>query len=203
MLSATDLECVRGTRRLFAGVSFSLGSGECLFVQGPNGSGKTSLLRILCGLARPEAGEVLWEGTRVAELGEDYRARLAWCGHSNALKDDLTPSENLLAAAALCGTRANLEQARSALEALGVAHLDGLPVRALSQGQKRRVALARLPLASLRLWILDEPLTSLDARAAQTLSGLLDAHLERGGITVLSSHQPIELRAKVRVFAFS
>jgi len=202
MLSANDLECVRGTRRLFAGVSFSLAQGECLLVQGPNGSGKTSLLRILCGLARPEKGEVRWNGAPIADLGEEYREALAWCGHANALKDDLTPSENLLAAAALGGQPAGREQALSALEALGVGHLDALPVRSLSQGQKRRVALARLPLADHRLWILDEPLTSLDAGAAETLAGLVDAHLERGGIAVLTSHQPIELRASPRTLAF-
>lgn len=203
MLSAIDLECIRGTRRLFAGVSFVLEPAECLFLQGPNGSGKTSLLRILCGLARPERGEVRWNAEPIAALAEDYRAALAYCGHANALKDDLTPSENLLAAAALAGRPASLKQARAALEALGVAQLDALPVRALSQGQKRRVALARLVLAQCPLWILDEPLTSLDARAAETLAGLVDAHLARGGIAVLTSHQPIELRAEIRVFVFA
>ncbi len=203
MLSATEIECIRGTRRLFAGVSFTLEPGQCLFVQGPNGSGKTSLLRILCGLARPESGEVRWNAEPVAALAEVYRAVLAYCGHANALKDDLTPSENLLAAAALAGQPASRERARAALDALGVGQLDALPVRALSQGQKRRVALARLALAARRLWILDEPLTSLDARAAETLAGLVDAHLATGGIAVLTSHQPIELRATPRVFAFA
>ncbi len=203
MLSANDLECVRGTRRLFAGVSFRLHPGECLLVQGPNGSGKTSLLRILCGLARPERGEVRWNDAPIWRIDEEYRAELAYCGHSNALKDDLTPSENLLAAASLCGQPASRGAAADALEAFGVRQLDALPVRALSQGQKRRVGLSRLALAARRLWILDEPLASLDARAAQALAGLVDAHLERGGIAVLTSHQPIELRAEVRVFAFT
>jgi heme exporter protein A len=203
MLDAIDLECVRGTRRLFSGVSFALAPGECLLVQGPNGSGKTSLLRILAGLARPEKGEVRWNGEPIAQIADDYRDALAWCGHANALKEDLTPSENLLAAAALGGRALGREQARSALDSLGVGHLDALPVRALSQGQKRRVALARLPLAERRLWVLDEPVTSLDARAADTLSGLVDAHLERGGLAVLTSHQPLALRSPSRVLAFS
>ena len=203
MLSAIDLECIRGTRRLFAGVSFALESGECLFLQGPNGSGKTSLLRILCGLARPERGEVRWNAEPIGALAEQYRAALAYCGHANALKDDLTPVENLLAVAALAGRRVEHGDARAALDALGIAHLEALPVRSLSAGQKRRVALARLALAEARLWILDEPLTSLDVGAAATLAGLVDAHLERGGIAVLTSHQPIELRVEARVFAFA
>ena len=203
MLSVHDLDCVRGTRRLFAGVSFALSPGECLLVQGPNGSGKTSLLRILCGLARPERGEVRWNNEPIAKVDEEYRAALAWCGHSNALKEDLTPSENLLASAALSGEPAASDTAAEALDAFGIRHLDVLPVRALSQGQKRRVALARLAISARRLWILDEPLASLDVRATETLAGMVDAHLEQGGIAVLTSHQPIELRTRIRVFAFS
>lgn len=202
MLTAKDLECVRGTRRLFTGVSLSLARGDCLLLQGPNGSGKTSLLRILCGLAQPERGEVRWEGEPIARLAEEYRAALLYCGHANALKDDLTPIENLLAAAALDGMPATTRQAREALAALGIERLERLPVRVLSQGQKRRVALARLAFARRALWVLDEPLTSLDVGAAATLGGMLDGHLERGGIAILTSHQPITLRAEVRLFAF-
>jgi len=203
MLDATDLECVRGTRRLFAAVSFRLSPGECLFVQGPNGSGKTSLLRILCGLAQPERGEVRWNNEPIAMLGDAYRAVLAYCGHSNALKEDLTPRENLLAAAALSGEPAAHAAASAALDAFAVGHLDPLPVRALSQGQKRSVALARLALSGRRLWILDEPLAALDAAATASLAAMVDALLGRGGIAVLTSHQPIGLRAQTRVFAFS
>jgi len=201
MLSADGLECQRGSRRLFAGVSFALAPGECLFVQGPNGSGKTSLLRILCGLARPERGEVRWDGKPIAELGDEYRGALAWCGHANALKDDLTPAENLVAGAALRGRRIERARAVAALDALGVAQLAALPVRALSQGQKRRVSLAALGLAGCRLWLLDEPLTSLDAGAAETLAAMVDAHLAGGGIAALSSHQPVALRTPPRTFS--
>ena len=129
MLDATDLECLRGTRRLFAGVSFRLSPGDCLQVQGANGSGKTSLLRILCGLAQPERGAVCWNGQPIGELGDEYRAELAFCGHANALKEDLTPVENLLASAALYGTAAALDAIQAALDAFGVLHLDALPDR--------------------------------------------------------------------------
>ena len=203
MLDANDLECQRGTRRLFAGISFALAPGECLQVHGANGSGKTSLLRILCGLSRPERGTVRWNGEPIDAAGDEYRADLAFCGHTNALKDDLTPAENLLAAAALYGTPATEDAARAALDVFGIQNLEALPVRALSQGQKRRVALARLALCARRLWILDEPLAALDARAAGTLATRLDSHLAQGGLAVLTSHQPIELRAPMRSLALS
>ncbi len=203
MLDATDLECVRGTRQLFAGLSFRVEGGECLQVQGSNGSGKTSLLRILSGLARPERGVVRWKGEPIEALGDDFRAELAFCGHANALKDDLTPAENLRASAALSGAPAGENAVRAALDAFGILQLDALPVRALSQGQKRRVALARLALCERRLWLLDEPLSALDARAAETLATFVDAHLAKGGICVLSSHQPVELRARTRTLPLS
>jgi heme exporter protein A len=194
VLSASNLECVRGTRQLFAGVSLEAGRGECLLVTGPNGCGKTSLLRILAGLARPERGEVRWNGEPAAEIAESFRADLAWCGHGNALKDDLTPVENLLAWCAQRGRPASTGQATAALGALGLPAFGRLPSRALSQGQKRRVALARLPLAACRLWILDEPLTSLDDASAAKVAELVDAHLVGGGVAVIASHQPIALR---------
>lgn len=203
MLDANDLECVRGTRRLFNGVSFRLAAGECLFVQGANGSGKTSLLRILSGLARAERGEVRWDGQPIGRLGTDYHALLAYCGHANALKEDLTPVENLQASAALDGRSPAPQAVREALDAFEAGALHALPVRALSQGQKRRVALARLRLCARRLWLLDEPLAALDARAQGVLAAMVDGHLGEGGVAVLTSHQPIGLRAAARTLALS
>jgi heme exporter protein A len=203
MLDANDLECVRGTRRLFTGISFRVAPGECLLVQGSNGSGKTSLLRILCGLARPEHGEVRWEGTAIGELGADYHALLAYCGHANALKEDLTPVENLHASAALDGRSPRSDAVREALDAFDAGALHALPVRALSQGQKRRVALARLRLCARRLWLLDEPLAALDAHAQGVLAAMVDRHLAGGGVAVLTSHQPIGLRAATRTLTLS
>ena len=203
MLNATDLECLRGTRQLFTGLSFQVAAGECLQVQGSNGSGKTSLLRILCGLARPERGAVRWNGEPIEALGESFRVELAFCGHANALKEDLNPVENLLASASLYGVPAAANAVRTALDAFRILPLEALPVRALSQGQKRRVALARLALCKHRLWLLDEPLAALDADAAETLARLVDAHLAQNGICVLTSHQPVALRARTRSLELS
>lgn len=203
MLDANDLECLRGTRRLFRGVSFRLAPGECLLVQGPNGSGKTSLLRILSGLARPERGEVRWDGEPIRKLGTQYHALLAYCGHSSALKEDLTPVENLQASAALDGRSSGPQVIRDALDAFEAGALHALPVRALSQGQKRRVALARLRVCARRLWLLDEPLAALDVRAQGVLAEMVDRHLAANGVAVVTSHQPIGLRAATRMLELS
>ena len=196
MLAASELECVRGERRLFAGVSFTLGAGECLVVHGANGAGKTSLLRIVLGLSPPASGEVTWTGRPIRSLGETYRRDLAYCGHSNALKDDLSAAENVRAAAALSGRRITRAEALAALARVGVAAEADLPVRSLSQGQKRRTALARLAPDGPKLWVLDEPLSALDAGGVEWLAGMLDAHLERGGLALVTSHQPLPVRAR-------
>jgi len=197
MLEALNLECVRGERRLFSGVSFALGAGEALQLFGPNGSGKSSLLRIVAGLLAPAAGEVHWRGSEIRAEGEDYRRQMLYLGHLNGIKDELTALENLRVLARLSGVRATRAAAASALARLRLGGREDLPVKVLSQGQTRRVALSRLLLASAPLWILDEPLTSLDREAAAEVQKVLDAHLSRGGIALIATHQAIELDCAV------
>jgi heme exporter protein A len=195
MLEVSNLGCDRGERRLFSGVDFRLEAGELLYLQGQNGSGKTSLLRILCGLALPAAGEIRWQGRPSRELGEDYRRALCYLGHHNAIKEELTPLENLLAAAQLADETLSESEALVALEQVGLAGREDLACRYLSQGQKRRVALARLVNERRALWILDEPYVALDPAAIALVAGLISAHLQRGGLTVLTTHQPVEVAA--------
>lgn len=194
MLAVRDLECARGGRSLFSGIGFSLSAGDLMRVRGPNGSGKTTLLRTLAGLTRAESGTVLWDGTDVAGMGDEFRARLAYLGHQPALKDELTVSENVRYAAWLGGTPAEDAEIAPALERVGLGRRANLPARFLSQGQRRRVAIARLALAArLPLWILDEPFTALDADAVAMLRALLREHLGAGGEVVLTTHQESEL----------
>jgi heme exporter protein A len=195
MLEVSNLECVRGERRLFAGVGFRLGAGEMLYLQGKNGSGKTSLLRILCGLAHPQAGEIRWRGQPVGRLGEDFRRELCYLGHHNAIKEELTPFENLLASARLADETLDEGAAIEALERVGLAGREDLACRYLSQGQKRRVALARLVNERRALWVLDEPYVALDSAAVELVAGLIGAHLQRGGLAVLTTHQAVEVTA--------
>lgn len=195
VLQSVDLECVRGQRRLFSKLSFTVQAGEALWVSGPNGSGKTSLLRILCTLLTPESGEVRWRGRPVRELGEAYRAGLTYIGHAVAVKDDLSSLENLRFALAQDGCSIAEAALIDTLARFGLAGREDLPARVLSQGQRRRVSLARLPFCTDRaLWILDEPLTALDVQAVELMHALITAHLHRGGVVVLTSHQPVDLK---------
>jgi heme exporter protein A len=199
MLEARELACERGDVRLFSELSFALGAGGLALVQGPNGAGKTSLLRLIAGLARPALGSILWRGEDIRALRESYTAQLLFVGHANAIKDELTADENLAVALALAGRRSTAAERSRALEHLGLAGQARLPARFLSQGQKRRVALARLALAAeTPLWILDEPFAALDARAIATVVGLVDAHLARGGAAILTTHQEVQLTSRAR-----
>ncbi len=194
MLQAVGLECVRGRRRLFRDLSFEVQPGELIWVAGPNGSGKTSLLRILCTLLPPDAGTVLWKGSSALDLGESFRSELAYLGHAAAVKDDLSALENLRFGLAQHGTRAEGPELVAALACFGLQGAEELPARALSQGQRRRVALARLVFATAQtLWILDEPLTALDTAAVALVRERIAEHLDRGGVVVLTSHQDAAL----------
>lgn len=195
MLEASNLECVRGERRLFAGVGFRLDGGEMLYLQGRNGTGKTSLLRMLCGLTPPAAGEIRWRGEPIGPLGDEFRAELCYLGHLNAIKEELTPLENLLASARLAEETLDEDAALDALERVGLAGRADLACRYLSQGQKRRVALARLVHEKRALWVLDEPYVALDTAAVDLIADLIGAHLERGGLAVLTTHQTVAVRA--------
>ena len=195
MLEANGLECIRGERRLFADVKFQLAEGEMLFVQGKNGSGKTSLLRMVCGFSPPAAGTIRWRGTEIGKLGEDFRRELCYLGHLNAIKDDLTALENLQASARLADEALDEGRALDALEQVGLAGREALACRYLSQGQKRRVALARLVNERRALWVLDEPYVALDSAAIELVAGLIGAHLQRGGLALLTTHQSVPVSA--------
>ncbi|HXY21439.1 MAG TPA: cytochrome c biogenesis heme-transporting ATPase CcmA [Burkholderiaceae bacterium] len=199
MLQAIDLECVRGERCLFQGLDIELGPGQCLHIAGDNGAGKTSLLRILAGLLSPTKGKVRWRGRDITRTREEYGSELAFVGHLNGIKDDLTVLENVRLEAAVRGVDVSVDVAREALARLGLEEFDEVLVRHLSQGQKRRVALARLCGAvPTRLWILDEPFNALDSRAVETVYALLEAHLATGGIAVLTAHQKVDLPASAQ-----
>jgi len=203
MFSVSNLSCSRGDKRLFSGVSFALQPGEWLHLEGDNGVGKTSLLRLACGLSSFEQGEICWQGQSVSRNADEFRANLTYLGHSLALKEDLTPLENLLSDAAIAGIDLSLTQAKAALAQLGLKGREHLPVRVLSQGQKRRTALARLGVSKAKLWILDEPFVALDSAAQNVLSEVINAHLNKQGMVLLTSHQAVSLAGQGRSYRLS
>ena len=188
LLEARDLSCARGGRRLFSGVGFALNGEEWIQVSGGNGAGKTSLLRILCGLREPDAGEVLWRGVPLRRAAEDYFSDLAFVGHRDGVKLKMTPLENLRAWSEARGEGGAMISA--ALETVGLSRAAGTLCANISAGQRRRAALARLLLTSARVWILDEPLAALDADGRQMVSQLLREHLREGGAAAIATHQP-------------
>lgn len=190
LLSVEGLGCIRGDRPVFAGLDMALHAGDALVLSGANGSGKSSLLRMLAGLLPPAVGAIRWRGADVDKAPEAHAARLHYLGHQNAIKPTLTVAENLYPWAALRGGRGEI---REALAAFGLADLADAPGRLLSSGQTRRLALARLLAAPAPLWLLDEPGVGLDRRALGDLGDVIAAHRARGGLVVLATHQDLGL----------
>ena len=195
MLELSKLGCVRGDRRLFSGLDFAVSPGTFVQLTGPNGSGKTSLLRILCGLLAPAEGQVKWNGADIRSLGEEYFTSVTYLGHRHGVKDEFSAAENLKVSNGLNGIELSKERARAVLEQMGLAGRDLLPARLLSEGQRRRVALARLLVCNTKLWLLDEVMTSLDKGAVALVRSLIENHLAGGGIAILATHQELELSA--------
>ena len=197
MLTVSNISCVRGHRPLFAPVSFSLQAGQALHLEGDNGIGKTSLLRIICGLSPADEGEVLWNGKpfdkRYPDALASFCATLCYMGHHLSLKDELTAIENLLFDAQLSGRNLSYDKAMDALQKMGLKNRAHLPLRVLSQGQKRRTALARLSVTNAKLWVLDEPFVALDAQSFNLLQDILVHHVAQGGMLLYTSHQIVAL----------
>jgi len=193
MLEAVDLTCRRGDRRLFEALDLRVAAGVLLHVRGRNGSGKTTLLRALCGLFSPESGMIRWRNEDIRRLGDDFRRDLLYFGHLNGIKSDLTGVENLRVAATLDGDAVHTDDLWQALERMGLAGFEDLPTRMLSQGQKKRVALARLVISKAPLWILDEPFTALDVDAVALLQDLIADQVAGGGLVILTTHQEVAL----------
>ncbi|MDX6501588.1 MAG: heme exporter protein [Blastocatellia bacterium] len=196
MLEAVNLGCIRGDRRLFKSLNFSIQPGELIELRGANGSGKTSLLRILSGLAGPAEGEVRWNGQNIRSLGEEYSGAVSYLAHQNGVKDELSALENLRIACGVSGNALSTAEARTVLEQVGLSRQQNLPARSLSAGQKRRVALARLLWSSATLWLLDEVLTSLDDTAIKLSRGFIGDHLRKGGLAIIATHQELDLGAE-------
>lgn len=192
-LAFRDLACSKGGRTLFQGVDCAVSSGKWLHVVGANGVGKTSLLRMVCGLATVESGEILWNGQSIRKNPEIYRRDLCYLGHLNALQESMTVQENLTFSCALGGFIPPAAQLQPLLQQFGIGGRSQQLVRHLSQGQKRRVALSRLALSTARLWVLDEPFVAMDHAGIRLLADLIAQHLSNGGIAVLTSHQDVDI----------
>ena len=195
-LEVVKLECIRGDRCLFSGINILILPGQLQYVEGANGAGKTSLLRILSGLSLPESGEVLWQGRNIQSSKEDYYRNLAYIGHAHGSKTELTPLENLHNYSMLNVLDPNLD-AETALERSGLRAVQNQPCRSLSAGQYRRLAIARLFLSQAQLWILDEPFAGIDDSGAKAVEKLLTSHLSDGGMVILTSHRPLSKGVRI------
>ena len=192
-LEVTNLQCIRGEKELFSGLSFALKNKQLMRVEGQNGTGKTTLLRTLCGLYQADTGEVFWHDIPIKKQAEDYLKDLFFLGHHNAIKADLSALENLGINTALAGNNYSEEVLLQALDDIGLFGSEYKPTAHLSQGQKRRVALAALLLSKAKLWILDEPFVALDGFAVKLLQDVIAKHVENGGMVILTTHQEVPL----------
>lgn len=188
ILKVRDLACRRGPALLFSGITFEISGGELLCVRGPNGCGKTTLLRCVTGLTRPDEGVILWHGESARADPWRMRAGSVYSGHLSALKDDLTAEENLEFSLRLRGAVSTAGERFEALASVGLEKRRRLPARRLSAGQRRRIGLARLALDPAELWVLDEPLTALDDAGQALFLTLLERHLSRGGLALAATH---------------
>ena len=195
--TGTGLTCLRSDRVVFQNLNFSVAKNEVLYVKGPNGSGKSSLLRIMAGLLRPINGELYWNGEKLSEIEDDFKGKLHYVGHQNPIKGALSVRENLKFWASIHGSERENNSVVSALESFKLEKFADLPARFLSAGQARRLNLARLNATPAPLWILDEPHNSLDEGASLALDENVARHLDKGGMVVISTHEPILKKTKV------
>ena len=191
-LGVNNLTCSRNEQVLFSGISFSVQAGQLLMIEGANGSGKTSLLKTLCGFIQPDEGEVLWRGDDIRGCMDEYLIEMNYIGHNNGIKHGLTCAENLKIASVLAAT-VEAEDPGTLLKQYGLGDYINTPAQMLSSGQRRRLALARLAVSRARIWILDEPFTSLDEKGKNFIKAQMLRHLGNGGIIVLTSHEPVHL----------
>lgn len=192
-LTVNNLDCVRGDRRLLQNIHFDLQAGQLMHLQGHNGSGKTTLLRTIAGLLPADNGTIYWKGENIHKQMETYHTDLLYLGHLNGLKEELNAVENLRIQAAIRGEPISEKKIWGTLQAIGLRGQEDIPSKYLSQGQKRRVALARLWLSQAKLWLLDEPFSALDTAALEQLQQIAHQHLRNGGLLLLTSHQPVAL----------